>query len=295
MTIYLNAECFTYFPNEVNFWAWAEQTFPNTRRGLPDVNELPGGRLADDDIVLQYSTLGPCPIPGGKKVAMLWELHPEMKARLGGGQWDGILERIDACGRESDFRTTATPAMLPYYEHLGRVDVLPLAVDTERFRTPKDAEEVRAIRKKFNLPLDQRIGFWAGTSHAMKGFDDLLVIAERMPDVHWVICWKDRRQAAPGRLPEGRATEFFFLPQDQIAELMRACGHFACTGRLRPYFMVEWEAMAADLLFLYPAAPDREFTIHGGASPRAELLARGWDRATAAGQWLSYLEQVAAA
>lgn len=296
MTIYLNAEVFSSFPGEVNFWVWAERSFPNTHRGLPDVRQLPGGRLADSDIVLQYSTLGPCSVPGGKKIALLWELHPEMKARLGGRQWDQVLAKIEACGRESDFRTTATPAMLPYYDaqgmDMGPIDVLPLGVDTDLFRPAANDQERNDLRLKYNLPVDGHIGFWAGTKHPMKGFDGVLDLSRSAKGTHWAIVWKSPRESQQGLIEN--ATEFVNLPQDQLAEIMRACDFFACTGRLRPYFMVEWEAMAVDLSFVYETPIEREFSFRPGESTRGQLLAKGWCRHCAKRLWLEYLEKVSA-
>lgn len=294
MTIYLNAEVFSAFPGEVNFWVWAERTFPGTHRGLPDVQQLPGGRLADSDIVLQYSTLGPCLIPGGKKIALLWELHPEMKERLGGAQWDAVIAKIEACGRAADFRTTATDAMLPYYEGhgMGAVDLLPIGVDTDLFRPAASEQEKKELRIKYNLPVDGHIGFWAGTKHPMKGFDGVLDVARAAKSTHWAIVWKSPRESQRGLIEN--ATEFVTLPQDQLAEIMRACDFFACTGRLCPYFMVEWEAMAVDLPFVYETPIVREFSFNPGESTRGRLLAKGWDRHCAKRLWLEYLEKVAA-
>lgn len=296
--IYLNAENPSSLGDDT-FWIWFAREFPDSRFGLPSPAELPNGRLADDDIVLQYSTLGACPLPGGKKIALLWELHPEMKTRLGGRQWDRTLDKIAECSRESDFRTVATAAMLPYYEAVNErgagLSVLPIGVDTELFRPAVYAKEKAALREKHGIPAGAvTVGFWCGTSHPMKGFEGVLQIAERHPGVHWILVWKTAGERWRGPLPAKR-TEFVQVDQYTLAQLMRASDFFASTGKLRPYFLVEWEAMAANRRFVFPAGGgrEREF-LPDFINPRETVFEMGWSREQAKKTWAAYLDKVRA-
>jgi hypothetical protein len=67
-----------------------------------------------------------------------------------------------------------------------------------------------------------------------------------------------------------------------------ACSDFllAC-GRLRPWFMVEWEAMACNLPVIDVSDLEREFPV--SRNPRSDVLLHGWDRVTAKKTWLEYL------
>jgi glycosyltransferase involved in cell wall biosynthesis len=274
MTIYLAPEVRSGL-GEDTFWEWSFREFPSATFSHPPVN-LPAG-----DVLLQYSTLG-VPNAFGNTVALLWELHPEMRLQLGGNDWDDVIARTERCAADCRRRVISTRFAAEHYRRFGKVDLLPIGVDAELFKPMPGQQE--SLRAKYNIP-DGRVGFWMGTNHPMKGFDRLRDYARENPDVHWIIVHKTRGER--GRFPPANSTEFTHIPQAQLAELMNCADFFLACGRLRPWFMVEWEAMACNLPFIDISGLEREFPL--SSNPREELLLHGWDRESAKKQWLEYL------
>jgi len=257
---------------EDTFWTWFAREFPTARFGIP-------WRLRHNDIVLRYSTLG---FVGraGKSLALLWELYPEMKERLASAAWDARIDKVMECARYSTYRTVASPIMAPYYSQYGSVATLPIGVDTEVFAPRRDKG---ALRRKWGLPVDKEIGLWVGTTHPMKGFELLRTYAVANPSVYWIVVWKWDAEA--GNLPG--ALNLVTVPQRALAELMNAADFFLSTSLLRPFYMVEWEAMACDLPMRVVGIQDKDFSP--STSPREDIFARGWDRTSAKRLWAEYL------
>lgn len=274
--IYLNAEVVSGL-GEDTFWTWFKREFPTSSFDLPPY-------LKQGDLVLQYSTLGP--YTRGRYVALMWELHPEMKAVFGSDEWDPVIRKIQACGALAYHRALASNSMISYYEHLGPYSVLPIGVDTDLFRPLVSLKPL--LRSKYQLPQNKTIGIWVGTSHRMKGFEKVLQYSHDHPDIYWIIVWK-QAQGAVGVL--GPHKTFVKVPQETLAELMSAADFFACTGALKPYFMVEWEAMACNVPFIMLCG-EREFRV--SSRPRDEVFSRGWDRKTAKATWATYLSALGA-
>jgi glycosyltransferase involved in cell wall biosynthesis len=207
---------------------------------------------------------------------------PEMRLQLHDSRWDDIIARTEACAAACRRRVVATPLAVPFYEHCGPVDVLPIGVDTDLFKpaTPDRRAELRRIHQ---MPEDRRVGFWMGTNHAMKGFDRLQQYAAENPDIFWIIVSKSRRERC---LLHG-ASNWTHVPQEFLAELMQCADFLLCPGRLRPFFMVEWEAMSAGLPVVNISGLDKDF--EPGANPRDQVFELGWDRASAKVKWLEYI------
>lgn len=236
---------------EDTFWTWFAREFPNASFDIP-------ATAKPEDCILQYATLGPSKVIGGKKVALLWELYCEM-AKQGFGGDDAKIERMKACAAASDFRVITSPLMAEFFE--GELTVLPIGVDTDLFR-PMDKAAMRAKHGITGSP----VGFWCGTDHPMKGRDRLDEYAAQHPSIRWITVSKDDR-----------------LPQSKLAELMN-CADFALfTGRLRPYFMIEWEAMACDVPVVDVSGLERDFIP--SAHPREDVMRLGWSRHQAKEQW----------
>jgi hypothetical protein len=278
MTIYLQPEVKSGL-GEDTFWCFAEREFPGT------CDPIPAGFLSQRDQLLQYSTVGPPkldPASQGLSVALLWELFPEMRLQLGSREWDDIIARTEKCAFACDRRVVSTKFAVDFYKHCGHVDVLPIGVDCELFRPLRHPED---LRRRHGIPIGKRVGFWCGTKHSMKGFDRLVKYAGENPDIHWLIVWKSKRER--GHLPG--ATEFVHVPQATINELMNCADFFLSPGRLRPFFMVEWEAMAAGLPMVNISGLEKDFELAEGESPRERVFAEGWDRHSAKARWLRYL------
>lgn len=269
--IYLNCEVASGL-GEDTFWTWFKREFPKSCFDIPK-------KLNDNDIVLRYSTLGFLPVKG-KQVALCWELYPQMKKIYDLNLWDEKLEKIYETAKYSTYRTVATEKSVEDYNKFGSVDVIPIGVNTELFKPLKDK---MALRKKYDLPKDKKIGVWIGTIHHMKGYADLLKYSAENRDVFWINIWKWDREAAYME----NARNFTQIPQEQIAELINAADFFLCTSRLNSYYMAEWEAMACDIPFVHIGIEKREFVT--SEHPREDVFQRGWDRNSVKLKWEKFL------
>ncbi len=259
---------------EDTFWTWFHREIGGTF-------DPPAGSLGPQDIALRYSTLGaPRAGDGPRTIALLWELLPEMKETLGGATWDAKIELTRECARESEYRIVATPLAKKYYADLGPVEVLPIGVDTDLFR-PHDGR-LFELRAKYGIPRSARVGFWCGTLHPMKGFARLLQYdrEHESEDIHWITVWKSKAEAPPG-------ATYVQVPQKQLAELMNCANFVLCSGMLRPFYMVEWEAMACDLPVVITNGRQKDFIP--SAHPRDNVFDLGWDRYAVKDRWIMWL------
>lgn len=269
--IYLNAEVVSGL-GEDTFWTWFKREFPSSSFDIPT-------HLKDDDILLRYSTLGFLPIPG-KQIALCWELYPEMKEKFRSDQWDSVITKVYQTARYSTYRTTATAFTVPFYEQYGTVDIIPIGLDTEVFRSILNKE---FLRNKYEIPQDKRVGIWVGTTHPMKGFPALLEFARENPDIYWIIIWKWEMEAG---FMAG-AKNFVKVPQQDLCELINAADFFLSCSKLSTFFMAEWEAMACNIPMVILNKEEKEF--QPSANPREDVIRLKWDRKSVKKQWEEYL------
>lgn len=269
--IYLNAEVISGL-GEDTFWTWFKREFPTSSFEIPE-------KLEDQDILLRYSTLGFLPIPG-KQVALCWELYPEMKRVFGSNQWDNVIAKVYQTARYSTFRTIATEFSIRDYKIFGSVNVIPIGIDTDLF---KPSYEKEALKNKYGIPLDKKIGIWVGTMHPMKGFAELLKYASLHPEIYWIVVWKWEREA--GTL-EG-AANFVKIQQNILVELINASDFYLFTSKLEPFYMTEWEAMSCNIPIIMVGETKREFNV--SSNPRDDVFRFGWDRKTVKKTWEKYL------
>lgn len=273
--IYLNAEIFSGLGDDT-FWCWFEREFPGvTNRGII-------GPKTNKDAILQYSTMGEIEENDAVSIALLWELLPEMKVVFNSNEWDHKINATNQAAGTCKYRVVPTKFSIPYYSQYGNIDILPIGIDTDLF---KPAENKQEIRKKYNLPLDKEIGFWGGTRHPMKGFDNLQIYAKGNPNVHWVIVWKTPNEK--GNADHLNCNQFTLVNQTTLTELMSCCDFILCCGMLRPFYMIEWEAMACNLKVINITGFDKDFSP--SRNPRDDIFKLGWDRKTVKKTWEKYL------
>lgn len=268
--IYLNAENPSAIGDDT-FWTWFAREFQGSTFGLPK-------QLEKEDIVIQYSTLG-FPM-AGKSVALLLELYPEMKEVFKTDVWDHRIEKVYETAKFCTYRMVPTMETAKWYKQYGSVDVIPIGVDPILFRPQYNQE---GLRERYGFPQDVKIGFWCGTTHQMKGFDLLKQYAAAHPEIYWIVVWKWEHEA--GYLDGAR--NFIGVSQEMLADLMNCADFFLSTGRLKSYYMVEWEAMACNLPFVN--LTDREFTPQ--PRPRDDVIEREWDRPAVKRLWTKYLQE----
>jgi len=243
-------------------------------------------RYPNDAVVLVYSMCGNRIAPGGIKVACCWELYPEMHFFMGDQGAAGAVQVTHQCVEACQHVSTHNRFSKEYYEEQlpdRPIDrLLPLAIDTVRFRPLSTS----LCREKHGIPMDATVGWWSGTTHPMKGFDMVVNYAKENPDIYWIIGWKQPSDRGDASMLKGK--EYCKVPQHMLAELMN-CADFALfAGRLRPYVIVEWEAMACGLPVIDITGIEREFVP--SSDPREDVFKHRWDRETAKGDWLEYIE-----
>jgi hypothetical protein len=272
--IYLNAEIVSGL-GEDTFWTWFRREFPNASFGHPWLYR------GKSDVILRYSTLGRSRYATGS-VALLWELLPEMKEVFQSNEWDKKIAKTHTAASSCRYRVVASPLASRFYEHHGPVDVLPIGVNTDLFKPMNDRD---ALRRKYGIPLHKRVGIWIGTTHPMKGFARLLQYRNDNPNIHWIIVWK---QPSESSHLDG-ATEFTLISQQTIADLFNCSDFFLCCGMLRSFYMVEWEAMAANLPMLILDGMKKDFEPSN--EPRKDIFRLQWDRPSTKKLWTQYLER----
>ena len=239
---------------EDTFWTWFNREF-NSSFDMP-------AEIGAKDVVLQYSTLGASQVRGGKKVALLWELHPEMVQQGIEGDWSLPMQKIRDCEANSDFAVIASPIMREFYR--PDAHLLPIGVDTVLFHR-MDKQEMRA---KHSVSGGEW-GFFCGTPHQMKGSD-------RLNGANVIKCWKEAA-----------------IPQAQLAEKMNCADYIAGVSRLRPFFMAEWEAMACGVPYRNLSGLPKDFEPSSDA--RDDVFRMGWSRHQAKKTWSEFLGNVVGA
>lgn len=271
--IYLNCEVKSGL-GEDTFWTWFEREFPGSSFDIPK-------KLNDEDILLRYSTLGFLPIDG-KQVAICWELYPEMKQFFNTSYFDDRIKKVENTARYATYRTVATASSVKNYEKFGQTVVIPIGVNTDLYKPLKNKKQ---LREKYKLPTNKKIGVWISTYHPMKGLSKMLEYADNHPDIEWIIIWKWNME----ELKIKGVHNFVKIKQNQINELFNAADFFLSTSQLAPYFMSEWEAMAANMKFEYFGNADREF--YPPVNSRDAVFEMGWDRKSVKDKWIEFFKE----
>jgi len=274
--IYLSPEIASGL-GEDTFWTWFNREVPNTT-----FNDI--GLAGEGDVILRYSTKGTIPSNiKAKSIALCWELLPEMKVKLNSNYWDSKIELTYQVAKSCDRRVVASKLSVPYYEHCGNVDIIPIGVDTNLFKPSTDKN---FLRNKYNLPLDKKIIFWGGTNHPMKGFQNLLKFKESNSEYHYVCVWKTPGEAT---ILDG-FSNYILVNQEVLSELMGASDYLLCCGLLQPFFMIEWEAMACGLKPIILNNIEKDFIP--SQDPRNDIFAQGWSRDQVKFTWEKYLNSI---
>lgn len=269
--IYLNCEVKSGL-GEDTFWTWFEREFSGVSFDVPT-------KLNDDDILLRYSTLGFLPVEG-KQMALCWELYPEMKDLFNAGCFEERMSQVLNTARYATYRTVATNETVKNYRQFGHVEVIPIGVNTDLYKPLNNKLE---LRKKYNLPAEKKIAIWIGTRHPMKGFSKVLEYLANNPEVELIAVWKWSME----ELKVHNVHNFVNIQQRQINELLNASDFFLATSQLRPYYMAEWEAMAANVPFVHYGNVEREF--YPSDNPRDDVMRMGWDRKSVKQKWEQFL------
>ena len=256
MKIFLNPEVMSGL-GEDTFWTWFQRE-SGAEVGVPR-------HIGSNDIVLHYSTMGKPSFPN-QTINLLWELYPEMSLRL--GKKFGSKNRRIGKSLVSKWHAVATPYSRAFYPVSTKV--LPIAVNSDMF---KPGESKSAAKKMLGLDPNRPVAFWSGANHVMKGPDLRDSWLESNPDWQGLIISKEK--------PIG---------QEELALHMQASDGFLNTSRLIPYFMVDWECIAADLPMIEAGGVEREFLLPS-SNTRSVLFEKNWDRKSAIDLWLKFIDE----
>ena len=211
--------------------------------------DLPA-EIGASDSVLQYAVLGAPKTVGGRKFGLLWELYPEMR-RLGlhVPVDEQKIGRMYECQAACNRSFVTSKFMLDFFPE---AEMLPIGVDTDLFK-PRG--------------LIRQGAFWCGTDHPMKGMDA----------AH---AWAEANKIPLTCVFKGS------LPQTELAEVMSTHEYVILSGRLRPLYLVEWEALASGLKPIDVSGVEREFDIEEvSADPRGYVFGVGWSREQVEEDW----------
>ena len=260
---------------EETFWVWFEKNFENISFNLPEKYEK-------NDTILRYSTCSslinakPAHI-----IALCWELYPEMKIALNSSEWDNIINITYETAKHADRITVASKFAKPFYEQFGKVDILPIGVDTDLFK-PYTKEEKYNLKIKYNVPLNKEIGFWCGTTHPMKGFQNVQKYADENPNIYWIIVW----YPSSGNFI-GYGQQYVLVNQKKMAELMNLADFKLSASILRPYYIIEYEGMSCNLKQRKIVNIEKDFDA--GNNPRDKIFEMNWDRQSLKKTWNDYI------
>ena len=264
---------------EDTWWTWMQRMF-NCKHETP-------ARIGDGDVIIRNSILGRPPEgmqvnSGATKIAVFWELHPEMVERgVPSGSSLQVVEKQRQAAAWADICVTHTNVMLAWLEDetdARQIKYLPIGVDAELFQRDP------SIRSRKNAY------FWSGTMHPMKGYEHVKRFARDNQDADVICVWKTSRDFARATDGANRGNLHHHRPvdQEQLVRLMSRCRSFLSTSALRPWYMVEWEAMAVGLEPIYLSGGDKEFTPDLSAGSVIE--GHGWSRDVVKVAWESLLQ-----
>jgi hypothetical protein len=261
---------------EETFWVWFERVFLNTSFQLPNSYDK-------SDVLLRYSTKGPLHTAPAKSIALCWELLPEMKVVLNSNEWDDVIKTTYETAKSTERITVASRFSVPYYSDFGKVDILPIGVDTDLFK-PRTDEEKYNLKLKYNVPLDKEVGFWCGTTHPMKGFQNVQKYVNENPDIYWIIVW----YSSEGNFI-GLGQQHSLVNQSTMSELMGLSDFQLSASMLRPYYIIEYEGMSCNLKQRKILNIEKDFET--GNNPREAIFENKWDRHTCKTVWHNYINE----
>lgn len=119
-------------------------------------------------------------------------------------------------------------------------------VDTDLYRTVEVGEKRLALRKKYGLPIETPVILFVGRFVESKGLSILKQMVAARPQWTWAFAGR-RGTHDPDSWGAGNVRVFAELPDDNLAELHRACDLFVLPSRTEAFPLVVQQALACGL------------------------------------------------
>jgi len=226
--------------------------------------------------------MGPIDVSPAKNIALCWELLQEMKMVFNENTWDSLINITYKTAQSADRIVITSEFSRKFYEPYGKVDILPIGVNTDLFCEYSE-EKKHEMKLKYGVPLNKEIGFWCGTMHPMKGFQNVQKYAKENPDIYWIIVWYQQI----GNF-NGNGQQHKIVNQQTMAELMNCADFQLSASILRPYYIIEYEGMSCNLPQRKIFEIEKDF--EAGDNPRDVIFEKKWDRHTCKKLWDDYIK-----
>lgn len=269
MNILINPTTKLRLLNDDNLWEWFKRDF-NAK--------FYEGIVGPEDILLN-SSFHALSNYTGKIITIHLELMKELRDKY--PELSGYSKNVDQMMinfKNSSLTTIPSKLMYEDYKDICKcLEVVPIGIDLNVFKPIADKQE---LRDKWKLPKNKRIGFWSGNTGVWRGLKDLKKFISTNNDVHWIInYYRGDRIKLPGSI-------FYRITQPEINELLNAADFYLCTNQLGPYYMSDWEAIAAGTPIIDTVDTVREL---GNQPNREKLIQEGWGRDSVFNTWSSIL------
>ncbi len=296
-TLLVNENIFGSVSHEETFWSTLGRLLPDTQTlALSEFNGDLTARLEElkPDLVISNSILGALPLPDGTKSIVLLQDDFRAMERLLPVTWKTIIKRI------LRIPTFYKDSIRKQYEAIGAADrcvavsnqvassyqvpadIIPIGINPELFRPLGNKAE---LRQKYNIP-EGEVAIFVGSSHPVKGFDQLYseIIAD--PNRTYILVLKDE----PGQFETPKNVRLFFrVNQEVLCELYNCADRYVGRSIVETLWLAPLEALFCNLpIDVTPVGIFNEWQPEN-KNPRQEALQAGLDQATMIRSWLKLL------
>jgi len=173
------------------------------------------------------------------------------------------MEHYNACidlqrrtGKQSVYNIAVSDFMQEYCKKIGVKchKVINEGVDMQYF---KPLDKKQALRKKWGVPLDKKVGLSVIKFHPAKGWHILVELIKAFPEIFWVICFTeppdDRIGTAATNVPfivktrRKNVKAFQMLPREKMVELYNLADFFVLPSCSESFGLSSLEAAACNI------------------------------------------------
>lgn len=243
-------------------------------------------RELNPDLVIQNANLGK--LTDCKTISFLQDPLIEMKQlfepfmlrmrlKIRGRQSYNSRLQLQLESLSHSIKVTNSNFMANMYRKYGGFKVVPMGVDHELF---KPMEDKKGLRRKYRLPIDKTIKIFVGSTHEIKGFEQIKKMMSDDATSFWILVLKDTDIGSGHNF-----MTFHKISQDVLAELYNCSDLLVAKSLVESFGLAAVEAMFCDLPVdatktgvFWDWEPDM-------GSPRDEAFKKGLDKNTWMKNW----------